>query len=128
MLHQAPLVWGEIAVENMDRAVEFYGKHFGVSFRRETMNDMEMAILETEDKEAASIGLVKHEMMKPSAHGSVLYLHLSDKLTPLVDKIAQAGVNILLPVMPIKEGECGFIALFEDSEGNTVGLWSMESK
>ncbi|PHQ75799.1 MAG: glyoxalase [Shewanella sp.] len=124
MLHQAPLVWAEIAVENMDRAVEFYGKHFGVSFRREVMNDMEMAILETEDKEAASIGLVKHEMMKPSAHGSVLYLHLSEKLSPLVESITQAGVKVLLPVMAIKDGECGFIALFEDSEGNTVGLWS----
>lgn len=124
MLQQAPLVWGEIAVENMDRAVAFYSEHFSVSFKRETMNDMEMAVLETEDKEAASIGLVKHEMMKPSAHGSVLYLHLSDELTPLVDKIAQAGVKVLLPVMPIKEGECGFIALFEDCEGNTVGLWS----
>lgn len=126
MLQQAPLVWGEIPVDNMDRAVAFYGKHFGVSFKREIINDMEMAVLETEDREAASIGLAKHAMMKPSAHGSVLYLHLSDKLSPLVERISQAGVNILLPVMPIKEGECGFIALFEDSEGNTVGLWSKE--
>ncbi|MEC4728952.1 VOC family protein [Shewanella sp. D64] len=126
MLHKAPLVWGEIPVENMDRAVAFYGKHFGVSFKREVMNEMEMAILETEDKEAASIGLVKHEMMQPSAHGSVLYLNLSEQLSPLVEEIAQAGVKILLPVMPIKEGECGFIALFQDSEGNTVGLWSMK--
>jgi len=88
MLHQAPLVWGEIAVENMDRALAFYGQHFGVSFRREIMNDMEMAILETEDKQAASIGLVKHEMMLPSMNGSVVYLHLSDKLEPLVARLA----------------------------------------
>ncbi|MCL1145933.1 VOC family protein [Shewanella marinintestina] len=126
MLEQAPLVWGEIAVADMDRAVAFYSKHFDVSFHRETMNDMEMAVLETTDKEAATIGLVKHEMMQPSAYGSVLYLHLSPQLTPLVERISQAGVKILLPVMPIKDGECGFIALFEDSEGNTVGLWSKE--
>lgn len=124
MLHQAPLVWGEIAVENMDRALAFYGQHFGVSFRREIMNDMEMAILETEDKQAASIGLVKHEMMLPSMNGSVVYLHLSDKLEPLVARLAANGVTILLPVMAIKEGECGFISLFVDSEGNKVGLWS----
>ncbi|GIU50481.1 glyoxalase [Shewanella sairae] len=126
MLEQAPLVWGEIAVADMDRAVAFYSKHFDVCFHRETMNDMEMAVLETADKEAASIGLVKHEMMQPSAHGSVLYLHLGPQLTPLVERISQAGVKVLLPVMPIKDGECGFIALFEDSEGNTVGLWSKE--
>ncbi|MCL1048629.1 VOC family protein [Shewanella abyssi] len=126
MLHNAALVWGEIPVTDMDRAVAFYTQHFGVSFRREVMNDMEMAVLETADKDAASIGLVKHEMMQPSAHGSVLYLHLSEQLSGLVNKITQAGVKVLLPVMPIKDGECGFIALFQDCEGNTVGLWSKE--
>lgn len=126
MLPTAALVWGEIPVTDMDRAVAFYNKHFGVSFRREVINDMEMAVLETADKDTASIGLVKHEMMQPSAHGSVLYLHLSEQLLTLVDKIVHAGVKVLLPVMPIKDGQCGFIALFEDCEGNTVGLWSME--
>lgn len=126
MLPKSALVWGEIPVTDMDRAVAFYTEHFGVSFKREMINDMEMAVLETEDKDAASIGLVKHEMMQPSAHGSVLYLHLSEQLSGLVDNISQAGVKVLLPVMPIKDGECGYIALFRDSEGNTVGLWSLE--
>lgn len=124
MLQQAPLVWGEIAVENMQRAVEFYGEHFGVTFRHEMMDEMQMAILETQQSDAASIGLVKHPMMKPSQDGSVVYLHLSEQLTPLVEKLQQAGVTILLPVMAIKEGECGFCSLFIDSEGNKVGLWS----
>jgi len=124
MLQQAPLIWGEIAVDNMERAVNFYETHFDVSFTRETMNGMEMAILETEDKEAASIGLVKHEMTKPGTEGSLLYLHLSDKLTPLVEKLNNAGVKVLLPVTPIKAGECGFMSVFIDSEGNSVGLWS----
>ncbi|QYJ87374.1 VOC family protein [Shewanella mesophila] len=124
MLQQAPLVWGEIAVEDMDRAIAFYGQHFDVSFRCETMNDMEMAILETQDKQVASIGLVKHAMMRPSLDGSVVYLHFADKLEPLVTRLAANGVTILLPVMAIKEGECGFSCLFVDSEGNKVGLWS----
>lgn len=124
MLQQAPLVWGEIAVDNMDRAVNFYEMHFNVSFTRESMDNMEMAILETEDREAASIGLVKHDMMKPGSGGSLLYLHLSDKLTPLIEKLNQASVKVLMPVTPIKGGECGFISAFIDSEGNSVGLWS----
>ncbi|RTR39501.1 VOC family protein [Shewanella canadensis] len=124
MLQQAPLVWGEIAVDNMDRAVNFYETNFNVSFTRETMDGMEMAILETEESEAASIGLVKHEMMKPGTDGSLLYLHLSDKLTSLVEKLHLAEVKVLLPVTPIKGGECGFMSIFIDSEGNKVGLWS----
>ncbi|GDY25536.1 MULTISPECIES: VOC family protein [unclassified Agarivorans] len=124
MLAVAPLVWGEIAVADMDRALAFYAEHFDLTFRRENMGDMEMAILETEDPEAASIGLCKHEMMKPSLDGSTLYLHLSEKLSPLVNKITDAGVQILLPLTAINEGEHGYIALFVDSEGNKVGLWS----
>ena len=124
MLQQAPLVWGEIAVENMSRAIEFYGEHFSATFRKELMNDMQMAILETEQRPGASVALVQHPMMKPSQDGCVVYLHFTEQLTPLVDKLQQAGVTILLPIMAIKEGECGFSCLFIDSEGNKVGLWS----
>lgn len=85
-----------------------------------------MAIIATQDPQAASVGLVKHPMMQPSADGSVVYLHLSEQLSPLVAKLTQAEVNIVLPVMPINDGECGYIALFVDSEGNKVGLWSAQ--
>ncbi|RKF18802.1 VOC family protein [Alginatibacterium sediminis] len=124
MMEQAPLVWSELAVNDMSRAVEFYQKHFGVSFRKEDMADMEMSILETKDPMAASVALVKHEMMKPSLEGSTVYLYLSESLNSLVDKLASANVRILLPAMPIKDGEVGHIAIFEDCEGNKVGLWS----
>ncbi|MEE1674810.1 VOC family protein [Agarivorans aestuarii] len=124
MLAVAPLVWAEIAVANMDRALAFYTEHFDLTFRRENMGDMDMAILETEDPEAASFGLCQHEMMKPSMDGCTIYLHLSEKLSPLVDKITQSGVQILMPVTGIKDGEHGYFALIVDSEGNKIGLWS----
>ncbi|WP_394200452.1 VOC family protein [Shewanella waksmanii] len=126
MLAHAPLVWGEIPVADMDRATAFYQRHFDVQFKYQHNDDMQMAIIETEDPQAASIGLIKHPMMQPSSQGSVVYLHLSPQLTPLVDKLVQAEVKIVLPVMPINDGECGYVALFVDSEGNTVGLWSAQ--
>ena len=126
MLTTPPLVWAEIAVTDMDRAIKFYQQHFDVSFKRETVADMEMAILETQSTEDASIGLVKHPMMQPSMDGSTVYLHLSETLSPLLKKLEQAGVTILLPATPIKDGECGYIGLFADSEGNKVGLWSKD--
>ena len=126
MLTTPPLVWAEIAVIDMNRAISFYQQHFNVSFKRETVADIEMAILETQSPEDVSIGLVKHQMMQPSMDGSTIYLHLSDTLSPLMAKLAQAGVAILLPATPIKDGECGYIGLFADSEGNKVGLWSKD--
>ncbi|WP_198782957.1 VOC family protein [Shewanella putrefaciens] len=126
MLSIAPLVWGEIPVSDMNRAIAFYQQHFGVEFKRDDMEDMEYATIVTEDVSAASIGLVKCSMSQPSMQGSTVYLHFSTQLQPLVDKLTAADVNILLPVTPIKEGECGYIALFVDSEGNKVGLWSKD--
>lgn len=126
MLDHAPLVWGEIAVADMERAIGFYQQHFGVSFKREVVADieMEMAIIETIDKQAASIALVKCRMMKPSMDGSVVYLHFTEKLSELVAKLAQAGVTILFEPIAIHDGEFGYCSLFVDSEGNKVGLWS----
>lgn len=126
MLSIAPLVWGEIPVSDMNRAIAFYQQHFGVEFKRDDMEDMEYASIVTEDTSAASIGLVKCSMSQPSMQGSTVYLHFSTHLQPLVDKLAAANVNILLPVTPINGGECGYIALFADSEGNKVGLWSKD--
>jgi predicted enzyme related to lactoylglutathione lyase len=131
MLEHSPLVWAEISVTDMNRAVSFYQKYFGLTFKHEVMNDMEMSIAETVNlgKETVNIGdpsfaLLKHDMMVPSRDGSTVYLHLSLTLNDKVNEIQKAGVEILLPPMPIKDGECGYIAIFVDSEGNKVGLWS----
>ncbi len=62
MLSIAPLVWGEIPVSDMDRAIAFYQQHFGVEFKRDDMEDMQYATIETEDEGAPSIGLVKCSM------------------------------------------------------------------
>lgn len=60
-----PLVWGEIAVTDMARAIAFYQAQFDVSFRREDMDEVEYAILECSDEKAATIGLMKHPEFKP---------------------------------------------------------------
>ena len=76
MLEHSPLVWAEISVTDMNRAVEFYQTHFDLTF--------------------------KHEMMVPSRDGSTVYLHLSLTLNDKVNEIKAAGVEILLPPMPLK--------------------------
>jgi hypothetical protein len=131
MLEHSPLVWAEISVTDMNRAVAFYQTHFDLTFKQEVMNDMEMSIAETANIGDSSVNiadpsfaLLKHDMMVPSRDGSTVYLHLSLTLNDKVNEIKAAGVEILLPPMPIKDGECGYIAIFVDSEGNKVGLWS----
>ncbi|MCL1036738.1 VOC family protein [Shewanella submarina] len=127
MLQQAVLVWGEIPVADMDRAVKFYQQHLGLTFRHESMEGMEMALIEQEDQQGAGAALVKCDMMTPSMAGSLVYLHLGKPVSQAVARLEQGGIEVLLPPMPIKDGECGHIAIFKDCEGNKVGLWSMEA-
>ena len=104
MLEHSPLVWAEISVTDMSRAVAFYQTHFGLTFKHEVMNDMEMSIAETANIGDPSFALLKHEMMVPSRDGSTVYLHLSLTLNDKVNEIKAAGVEILLPPMPIQDG------------------------
>lgn len=124
MLEHSPLVWAEIIVADMQRAVAFYKTHFSLSFKHVVMNDMEMSIVETAND--PSIALLKHHMMAPSRDGSIVYLHLSLTLDDKIAELKAAGVEIIIPPMPINEGEAGYSAVFIDSEGNKVGLWSQK--
>ena len=124
MLEHSPLVWAEIAVTDMNRAVAFYQTHFDLTFQHEVINEMEMSVAQTANLGDPSFALLKHKMMMPNRNGSTVYLHLSLTLNDKINALKAAGVEILLPPMAIKEGERGYSALFIDCEGNKVGLWS----
>ena len=80
-----------------------------------------MSIFAARDPDLAG-ALVKDARRKPSSDGALVYLNVNGKLEAVVDRIASAGGEVLVPKMDI--GEPGFIALFRDTEGNVVGLHS----
>ena len=57
----------------------------------------------------------------PSREGSLVYIHVDD-VQAAIERVEKAGGTILMPRTGI--GEYGFIAHFEDSEGNRVALHS----
>ena len=65
--------------------------------------------------------LVADEGYTPSHAGTVVYFEVED-IEATLARIGQQGGKTLLPKMGI--GEFGFIAHFEDSEGNRVALHS----
>ncbi|WP_390886622.1 VOC family protein [Lacinutrix neustonica] len=75
-----------------------------------------------EGKENISGALVKMEQIKPGVGGTIVYL-ASDDCSVEISRVEKAGGKIIQPRMAL--GEHGFSALFIDSEGNTVGLHSM---
>lgn len=117
-----PAVYFEIPVTDLDRAVRFYGAVFGYQFQRETIDHNEMALFPLiEDAPGVTGALAKGEIYIPSKTGSLIYLNTSDiELT--LKKVAEAGGKTLYPKTSL--GELGFVAEFEDSEGNRVALHS----
>jgi uncharacterized protein len=115
-----PVNWFEIPVKDLDRASRFYESVFGIKLQHEEMGPMKMAWFPMQEKASSAAGsLVKMDGYTPSHSGTVVYFSVSDIEGTLAKIEANKG-RTLLPKMAI--GEYGFIAQFEDTEGNRIAL------
>jgi predicted enzyme related to lactoylglutathione lyase len=115
--------WFEIPVTDIQRAKAFYQNILQTTFKDENLDSCEMAIFANEGG-AVSGSLIQGEHYLPSQTGAVIYLNGGEDLKAPLDKVVQFGGCVLLPKTPIHDGELGYFALFLDSEGNRVGLFS----
>jgi predicted enzyme related to lactoylglutathione lyase len=116
------LNWFEIPASDIKRAVKFYGTILGVELSiAEMMPGYKMAMLPAE--EGVGGGIVQGEGYTPSAVGALVYLNAGEDLAVALSKVESAGGKILVPKTNI--GENGFFAFVLDTEGNKVGLHSM---
>lgn len=116
------LNWFEIPVSDMDRASKFYGAILDTNLHvQEPMAGFVMAMLPAEDGIGGAI--VSGEDYTPGHDGALIYLNGGDDLKVIQDCVEAAGGKMFMEKSSI--GGNGFMALFEDSEGNKVGLHSM---
>ncbi len=116
--------WFEIPVKNMDRAIKFYEKVFDVKLSPEEMGGMKMALFPfTQDAPGAAGALIKGESYEPSHAGTVVYFSVKD-IPETLRRINANGGKTLMPKTAI--GQYGFIAQYEDTEGNRLALHSMK--
>ncbi|WP_027126902.1 VOC family protein [Gelidibacter mesophilus] len=122
-----PVVWFEIYVDNMERASKFYERILSVKLQElpnPTEDDMQMKTFEGNMESYGGNGaLVKMNGVKAGGNSTLVYFGSKDCTTE-ERRIEKAGGKIIKPKMSI--GEHGFITLFSDTEGNMVGLHSME--
>lgn len=118
-----PVNWFEIPVRDMGRAKAFYDYVFGFDLQLNQMGPLEMAWFPMTEGVPGSTGsLVKAEQYTPSHAGSLVYFTVED-IEIALKRVAEKGGKALNPKMSI--GEYGFVAHFEDSEGNRVALHSI---
>jgi len=115
--------WFELPVTDMQRAKDFYQNVLQATFKDEEMGAYQLAIFNA-DEGAVSGMLVLGEHYQPTQTGAVVYFNGGENLSIPLERAVKHGASVLVPKTPIHDGECGYFALFSDSEGNRVGLYS----
>ena len=118
------LNWFEIPASDISRAAEFYGKLLDTQLETvEAMPGFSMAMLPYTPQEGVGGAIIQGEGYAPSTGGSLVYLNGGEDLNTVLDRVEGAGGKIAQSKTGI--GENGYVAFFIDSEGNKVGLHSM---
>lgn len=121
-----PVVWFEIYVQDIHRAKRFYESVFQVTLRKlnSPIPGLELWAFPAEMNNPGAAGaLVKMEGFASSGNSTLVYFHCDDCAVE-AGRAANSGGRVHRPKSSI--GEYGQIALIYDTEGNMIGLHSME--
>ena len=122
--------WFEIPVLDMERAVNFYNNVFNIEIKVQQFGPTKMGWFPFADdaKAKGAGGSLIHnpEHYKPSDQGALVYFtsrigDINDELS----RIESSGGTILRAKTQISVDH-GYMALFQDSEGNRVALHSLK--
>jgi predicted enzyme related to lactoylglutathione lyase len=115
------VVWVDIPVLDLDRAVRFYSAVLGSPVRKEDYPGMSLGLLPGTDSDVTGC-LFKKDDERPSDRGLLVYLNVQGRLDQAVAAVETNGGKVLQPAHPI--GPHGFRSVVLDSEGNRIALHS----
>jgi hypothetical protein len=115
------IVWCDIPVTDLDRAIKFYSTVLGRPVAKESMPGMSFGLLPHSGEDVGGC-LVVMEDKKPGASGPLVYLNCEGRLDIAIATVELNGGKILKAKHPI--GPYGFRAVIQDSEGNHIALHS----
>lgn len=119
-----PVVWFEIYVQNMERAKAFYECVFAIQLEKLESPELEMwAFPMQEDGPGAMGALVRMEGCPSGGNSTLIYFTCADCALE-AERAKENGGRIFKDKFSI--GQYGFISLVYDTEGNMIGLHSMQ--
>ncbi len=114
------VVWVDIPVIDLDRAVAFYSAVLGTPIEKHEFSpDRALGLLPHSDTEVGGC-LYRSADDTPSERGPLIYLNCSDRLDDAIAAVEPNGGQLLQPKHSIEPH--GFRALALDSEGNRIAL------
>lgn len=126
---KTPIAWFEIVVKDMQKAISFYQNAFGYTISQmpncpSTENkQIEMAIFAYEEgfPSGSLVCSSCYDDHKNGPSTTIIYLTV-ESISRALEKIQSLNAKVTFPCTSI--GENGFIAGFEDLDGNEIGIWS----
>jgi predicted enzyme related to lactoylglutathione lyase len=119
-----PVGWFEIYVQDMNRAKQFYESVFQTKLERLLNDDPEMWSFPMDMQQWGASGALVRMPGFPSGGNSTLVYFSCEDCAVEAKRVVPAGGGIQKEKFAI--GEYGFIALVFDTEGNMIGLHSMQ--
>ena len=114
--------WFEIPVSDFERAKKFYEAIFEIEIYAMDLGALKMGIFPGSEVRCA---ICQAEWYEPSNKGTIVYLDANPDLSLVLNRIEKAGGKIIQSKKEVSP-DFGFMALFEDCEGNRLALHSKE--
>ena len=113
------LVWFDIPVVDLDRAVEFYKNVLAVNVQKESFEEYVFAVIEHDQGNGGCLVPMEDQV---TDKGIMVYMNVDGRLGNAVEQVTEFGGRILQE--PHSIGPHGFRAIVLDSEGNRIVLHS----
>ncbi|QSE99231.1 VOC family protein [Fulvivirga lutea] len=113
----------QIPVTDFERAYLFYTKILNTDLQKLEYEGSQLAIFPFNPDSGVGGTLIKSEGLIPSKEGTMVYLHAGEDLSPHLERINKNGGEVINEKTSLGPGN-GYFAIFDDTEGNRVGLYS----
>jgi len=120
MSSQHHIGWFELYVNDFEKSKDFYNLLFGWEFNLSQSSDEPYWNIFTGEGSIGG-GLMKKAVPEHSGQSVVLYVETGD-IEASLNKAVTLGGSIVMPKTLINEN-AGYFALFNDIDGNVIGLW-----
>ena len=114
------VVWVDIPVSDLDRAIRFYSAVIGEQVTKEGGPGFAFGLLPHSGGEVGGCLYLPETDNTPSKVGPLIYLNAEGRLKQAIEAVEVSGGHMLQPIHEI--GPHGFCAIILDSEGNRIAV------